>query len=351
MRTRCWVSLLIGIFSCPLSCPVLAQSTQSAQITKTFIAIEHDSPWDGWAKSERSIPGWRNKPPEPGTVKIIAAASGQSRTFSGRVDGLESTAGAQVGVVSLTYIYWILSDTYHWMPLAKDGTFSITEDKYPVENKAVILRAPGHPWTFFSYIFKGNEGGKDILLHADPGKNVPVTVEVAGTPSRNFGVEFFALNKSWIHENNPLGYQWASRDGTPDNSDGNLTLCFPLHPIAVYVWADGGASDGASDWEIVDARDADQFHFILLPAARVNLTVTRGGLAAAGIDVLMGNDDAALSLRSGATDSAGKWSAGRLPPGTWWLKIGKNTAEFDLDSKQTLNATYELGNGELSTGP
>ena len=198
-----------------------------------------------------------------------------------------------------------------------------------------------------SYIFKGNEGGKDILLHAEPGKAVRITVEVDGAISKDFGVEFFALNSSWIHENNPIGYQWASRNWTPDNSDGSLTLYFPLHPIAVYIGADGGAKD----WEIVDARQANHFHFILLPAARFNLLVMKDGVSAPKTAVLMGNENAALSLRAGQTDDAGKWHAGGLPPGTWWLTIGKKTVEFDLDPKQTIDATYDLDGGRFSTNP
>ena len=140
MRTSLTPGLLLIAF---LQCGVLGQSTQPIEITKTFTAMAHDEPWDGWARNERSIPGWGNKPPEPGTVTIIAADKGQLRTFSGRVDGLDTLKDAEVGVVSLTYIYWNHEDAYHWTPVASDGTFSITEDKYPKENKAVILRAPG----------------------------------------------------------------------------------------------------------------------------------------------------------------------------------------------------------------
>ena len=334
--------LMLGFVPCVL----LGQTTRPGEVTKTFVAAIQRSAWAGWAKSDQSVPGWGNRPPEPGTVTVVPFEKGQERTFSGRVDGLDSMMGAEVGVVSLTYIYWNKKDAYHWAPVEADGTFSIIEDKYPSENKAVILRAPGHPWTFLSYIFKGNEGGKDIVLHAEAGKAVRVTVEVAGVQSRDFGVEFFALNKSWMHENNPLGYQWASRNWTPEDSDGNLTLYFPLHPIAVYVSADGGAND----WEIVDAREADHFHFVLLPSAYFNLTVVKDGEAVKGTAVLMGNDSAALSLRGGETDGAGKWTAGGLVGGRWWLKIGKKTAEFDLGVKQTMNATFDLGMGELDTG-
>jgi RNA polymerase sigma factor (sigma-70 family) len=319
--------------------------TGPTEITETFTAAQQDKRWDGWASDDRSIPGWGNKPPEPGTVAVVASANGKARTFSGRVDGLATFKGAEVGVVSLAYIYWNRRDTYHWTPVASDGTFSIKEDKYAEENKAVILRAPGHPWTFLSYIFKGNEGGENIVLHAEPGKAVRVTVELENAVSKDFGVEFFALNPSWVHANNPIGYQWASRQWTPDNSDGSLILYFPLHPIAVYI----GAAGAASDWEIVDARKADHFHFVLLPAAHLNLAITKNGAPAPKIDVLMGNDNAALSLRGGETDEAGEWHAGGLAPGTWWLTVGKKTVQFDLGAKQTIDATYDLVSGVLST--
>ena len=208
MRGRCVLLLLTFTLTHRTA---LAQSTRPGEIAKIFQAVQLPARWAGWAKNDQSIPGWGNKPPEPGTVTIINTPVGESRSFSGRVDGLDSVTGAEVGVVSLTYIYWNQKDTYHWVPLTIDGTFTITDDKYPTENKAVILRAPGHPWTFLSYIFKNREGGKDIVLHADPGKAIRVMVDVDGKPSKDFSVECFALNSSWIHDNNPIGYQWASR--------------------------------------------------------------------------------------------------------------------------------------------
>jgi hypothetical protein len=319
--------------------------TTRPEIIKNFTAVEQTHSWNGWARDDKSIPGWGNKPPEPGTVNVIKAEAGAPRTFSGRVDGLDSFIGAEVGVVSLTYIYWNRPGAYHWTPVADDGTFNISESTYPDENKAIILRAPGHPWTFLNYIFKGREGGKEIVLHAEPGKAVRVTMEVAGTASQNFDVECFSLNSSWIHGNNPIGYQWASRAQTTPTSDGRLTIYFPLRPMAVYVGADGGAND----WEIVDARQADHFHFILLPEAHFNLLVTDHGLPAPKTNVLMGNDMAALSLRSGATDQTGQWHASRLPPGRWWISIGKQTMEFNLWTREAMEATYDAGSGKFST--
>ena len=134
---------------------------------------------------------------------------------------------------------------------------------------------------------------------------------------------------------------------TPDDSDGNLTLYFPLHPIAVHVSADGAAND----WHIVDARDADHFHFKLLPAARVHLLITRNDSPAPKTPVLIGNENAPLSLCGGATDSAGKWNAGGMPPGRWWMTIGKKTVEFDLSVGQTADATYKIESNVLTIKP
>ncbi|HSH93288.1 MAG TPA: hypothetical protein VK968_04015, partial [Roseimicrobium sp.] len=321
-----------------------AQTSQPAEVTKTVTAVESMERWNGWAKDSRSRPGWGNVPPEPGTVTIVPGQAKQPRTFSGRVEGLESLKGAEVGIVSLSYIYWIRQkETFHWSPVAADGTFSITDDKFLDENKSVVLRAPGRPLTVFSYIFKSPEGGKDIVLKADPGKAVRVTVEVDGQRVDSFGVELFALNKAWIHENNPAGYHWSSRQWTPEKSDGSLTVYFPLRPIAAYVNGKGGAAE----YQILDAREADHFHFVLLPAGQLKLTVVNKGEPAANADVQTGNENAAFSLRSGKTDDKGQLQVGGMAPGTWWLKVNKKTVEFDIEPKQILTGSFDLSTGSL----
>jgi len=328
--------------------PAMAQSTQPAEVTKVITAIESTTPWNGWAKDSRSRPGWGNTPPEPGSVTIIPGEVKQPRTFSGRVEGLADLKGAEVGVVSLAYIYWIRQkETFHWSPVTADGTFSVTEDKLLDENKSIVLRAPGRPLTIFSYIFKAPEGGKDIVLKADPGKAVRFTAEINGKPLSSLGVELFALNKGWIHDNNPAGYHWQSRQWTPEKSDGSLTVYMPLRPIGVYVNGQGAAAE----WQILDARDADHFHFILLPAAQLKLTVVKDGAPVAKADVQTGNENAAFSLRSGKTDDAGKWQVGGMAAGTWWLRVNKKTVEFDIPTGQTGVATFDVGTGQLDIQP
>jgi hypothetical protein len=322
-----------------------AQTSQPAEVTKIVTAVESVERWNGWAKDSRSRPGWGNTPPEPGTVTIFPGQAKQPRTFSGRVEGLDNLKGAEVGVVSLSYIYWVRQkETFHWSPVAEDGTFSLTEDKFLDENKSVVLRAPGRPLTIFSYIFKAPEGGKDIVLKADPGKAVRVTVEVDGKKVDSFGVELFALDKGWIHVNNPAGYHWSSRQWTPEKSDGNLTVYFPLRPIAVYVNGQGGAAE----YQILDARDADHFHFILLPAGQLKLTVVNKGEPVANADVQTGNENAAFSLRSGKTDDKGQWQVGGMAPGTWWLKVNKKTVQFDIDPKQVVTRSFDVSTGSLT---
>lgn len=336
---------LLGFIATPL---VVGQTTPQSEVTKVITAVESTQRWNGWAKDGRSRPGWGNTPPEPGTVTIIPGEAKQPRTFSGRVEGLDGVKGAEVGVVSLAYIYWIRQkETFHWSPLADDGTFSIIEDKLLDENKSIVLRAPGRPMTIFSYIFKAPQGGKDIVLKADPGKAVRVTVDVAGDKSDSFGVELFALNAGWVHDNNPAGYHWNSRQWIPEKSDGSLAVYLPLRPIGAYVNAKGGAAE----WQILDAREADHFHFALLPAGRLQLTVQNQGVPVAKTDVQTGNENAAFSLRSGKTNETGKWEVGGMAAGTWWLRVGKKTVEFNIEPKQVVEATFDIALGTLEIEP
>ncbi|CAN5574833.1 hypothetical protein BH10PLA1_BH10PLA1_11980 [soil metagenome] len=340
-------SLAWAVLPALLVSHAVAQSTQPVEVTKVITAVESTERWNGWAKDSRSRPGWANTPPEPGTVTIVPGEAKQPRTFSGRVEGLASVKGAEVGVVSLAYIYWIRQkETFHWSPVADDGTFSVTEDKLLDENKSIVLRAPERPMTIFSYIFKAPEGGKDIVLKADPGKAVRVTAEIAGQKLDSFGVELFALNSAWIHENNPAGYHWSSRQWTSDKSDGSLTVYLPLRPIGAYVNGKGAAAE----WQTLDAREADHFHFVLLPAAQLKLTVLNDGVPVAKDNVQAGNENAAFSLRSGKTDDAGRWEVGGMAAGTWWLAVNKKRIEFDIAPKQTLTVTHDISTGRLTGG-
>jgi len=340
--------LASAVFLALFATPSFAQSTQPAEVTKVITAVESTERWIGWAKDSRSRPGWANTPPEPGTVTIVPGEEKEPRTFSGRVEGLANLKGAEVGVVSLAYIYWIRQkETFHWSPVAADGTFSITEDKLLNENKSIVLRAPGQPMTIFSYIFKAPEGGKDIVLKAEPGKAVRVTAEIAGQKLNSFGVELFALNKGWIHVNNPAGYHWSSRQWTDRNADGSLTIYLPLRPIGAYVNGQGAAAE----WQTLDAREADHFHFVLLPAAQLKLTVVDKGEPVAKANVQAGNENAAFSLRSGKTDDAGHWEIPGMAAGTWWLQVNKKRTEFDIEPKQILSATFDESTGRLITTP
>jgi len=333
---------------CLLVSHAVAQSTQPAEVTKTITAEESFERWNGWAKDSRSRPGWGNVPPEAGTVTIVPGEAKQPRTFSGRVEGLADLKGAEVAVVSLAYIYWIRQkETFHWSPVAADGTFSITEDKLLDENKSIMLRAPGQPITIFSYIFKAPEGGKDIVLKAEPGKAVRVTVDLAGEKTNRFGVELFALNKAWIHENNPAGYHWNSRQWTPEKSDGSLIVYMPLRPIGAYINAQGAAAE----WQILDAREADHFHFVLLPAGRFILTVMKDGAPLAKADIQTGNENAAFSLRSGKTNDKGQWEVGGMAAGRWWLRVNKKTVEYDVEPKQVVTGTFDANTNKLVITP
>jgi len=332
---------LIVLGSC-----AMAQSTQP-EVVKTITAEESFERWDGWAKDSRSRPGWGNVPPEPGTVTIVKAEPKQPRIFSGKVEGLDDLTGAEVGIVSLSYIYWIRQkETFHWSPVAADGTFSVTENTFLDENKSVVLRAPKRPMTILPYIFKAPEGGKDIVLKAEPYKAVRVTAELSGQPLKSFGVELFALNETWKHENNPAGYHWHSRQWTPKDAD-ELTLYLPLHPIGAYVNGQGAAAH----WEVIDAREFDRLHLVLLPAAQLKLTVTKDGAPLPKFDAQTGNETAAFSLRSGKTNDAGVFEVGGMAAGTWWLRVNKKTVEFDIKAGQTLNATFDTNTNQFTPQP
>lgn len=317
---------------------LLGQTTQPA-VTKTIQAEEQSEPWNGWAKDGKSRPGWGNVPPEPGTVTIVNAEPKAPRTFAGRVEGLDSYEGAEVGIVTLSYIYWIRQkETFRWQPVNADGTFNMTDERSPEENKAVFLRAPGRPWTHFSYVFKAPEGGKDIVLRAEPGKRVRITADIAGKPVTDFGIERFVLNAAWKHDNNPAGYQWSSQTWTKKDSNGVLMLDLPLKPIGLYLFAQGAACE----WQVVDAREFDNLHFSLMPEGRLTLTVVKDGQPQPKTPTSAINETAAFSLRGGQSNAAGVWELGGMAPGMWELTIAKQGAKLDIAPGETVTATYDL---------
>jgi len=195
------VALTQGIAD-PAPVPAQAAPTPTSSSTPAILeAAEKDNSliyradtpkgvWNGWGFASPPSPNSVKEPaPAPEQFDIFQNEAGEPRTFSGKIVGVESMQGVEIGLISMVGIYWNVKDAYQWEPVAADGSFSITDARYNNAGKILVMRGPNTAWTFLRYNFKPEESGRNIVLHAAPSKKVRLTA--SGEDMKN-------LTKVWV---------------------------------------------------------------------------------------------------------------------------------------------------------
>jgi RNA polymerase sigma factor (sigma-70 family) len=240
---------------------------------------------------------------------------GEKARFAGRVEGLTTTSGAEIGIVYLRGTHWLTANNYQWQPLGAGGTFNITADKFPAARRALMVRSKTQSATVLRAQFESAESAKDIILRAKPVRPVTLTLKNSrDVPVETAMIEIF-VNQS-DDQKRPLSTQ---RLDNPTVRGGRITLPMPLQPISLFI-SGGGI---APYYYNIDPRTSDRFEFKLLGAARITGTVTSGGKPVPNVRVILTNGAVSLSTVYRKTDAAGRfqWSAGI--PGTYAISVGK----------------------------
>lgn len=270
----------------------------------------------------------------PGTVYLTPR--GAASTFQGRVTGIPSLSGVQVGIVSLKGRPWTNPANFQWGAAQNDGSFQIRADRDPAAPKTLVVAAPGHPWTYARWDFAGQESAKDITIDIAPARHVTVTASGPGlTPSTTLTVEVFDARDYRMPGDRPLTHQrLAIFTGPASGVAADLTA----EPVGLYVSAPGMAAY----YQIVDPAKADGFEFQLLREGAVDITVQRDGQPAAGVAVLTGCPDAPFSWRQRTSDTAGHIQIGGLPPGEYRITADGGETTLRVQSGQTSQTTLSL---------
>ena len=261
---------------------------------------------------------------------------GQSATFKGRVEGVKTFDGVDVGIITMRGVQWTSSSNYQWQPVNKDGTFSITAIRYPDQRRALAVRPKGEPATFLRTEFEADESADDIVLRAKPTKQMLITAKDAkGRPVSWFQVEEYDGYTVQDDDGNNLEMQ---RTDAPKGSNGKLKLAMPLEPVAVYL----GGTGMAPLYRIVDPRQADAFEFKMLGAAKIEGTVTRDGKPVAGAVIFLINDAAPLSAAYRRTDKDGHYVWPNGVPGTYRVNLKNQQMTVDVGPGETGKVDFEL---------
>jgi hypothetical protein len=298
--------------------------------------------WKGWGLYSEPNPEGSENLPVKEQFSVVKTPEGEPRSFSGRIAGLKDYEGAVIGLVSMVDVWWIDSDKYEWTPVRPDGTFAITAQRNPKSLKAICMRAPGHPWTFLRYNFKADEGGENIVLYAEPGKQVCISASVVGStvPVTWLALEPFEAYTSFDDNGVKLTKQ---RYGRMTAQENELYVTLPLRKVALFITANGAATD----YEIIDPRLADHFHFNLLKEGWLKLKLMKDGQAVPNQSVKLYNDAAPLSVRGHRTNAEGILETGSLIPGTYDVEMDKRSFRFEAKSGETTNVTYDLATGKM----
>jgi len=286
--------------------------------TLIYRASVPDQPWNGWGASSPPNPHPELEPtPVPEQFDLVE--NGPSpRIFSGKVvvKG-PSMTGVEVGLISLVGIQWNVPDAYQWQPVAPDGTFSITDAHHLDAPKALAVRGPYTPWTFFRYNFNSTQSAKNIVLKADPAKIVRLTASGADMVDlSDVGFEPFHAHTQFDDQGKPLRRQQLNYYKSGGQKFMDLVL--PMGEIAIFVHHQGFAGY----YQVIDTRRANHFHFVLLHAGRIKLVVVdQNGQPKGNFTVHWINPAAPLSLGAWGMKADGQLLLDNLVPGTIELSV------------------------------
>ncbi|HEX8372370.1 MAG TPA: hypothetical protein VF585_06300 [Chthoniobacterales bacterium] len=289
--------------------------TLAAEKQKTVI-VPAETPkgvWAGWGSSTPPSADVQ-RPPAP-SFELKTVGAGETRSFSGRVEGRKEGERLEVGLISLVGIHWVNEgETSQWQPVAEDGTFTIESAKYPDARKAICVRGPEAPWTFFPYDFAAKEAASNIIIRI-PERRV-ITVTVGSTEEERLEglkVEPF-IDGAVDHQGKPLRRQ---RLGYHEGRDAAVRLVVGAMPIALYVQCTGKATR----YQLIDPTAADHFHFLLTTGGQLEISVRADGTPAANHPVQWINPAAPLSYGRANTDASGNLVVRNVVPGEFSITV------------------------------
>jgi hypothetical protein len=324
MHTR---SVFVLLFS--LSAIAFAQ-TPTVKVFQEQPPTAPSPDWDG-----RDMPADMKAQLKAEKYEKFPTPAGQKPTFSGRVAGVGAGDSPEIAVISLIGVHWLKNDNYEWSAVNPDGSFSITAEKNPQARHALVVKAMGHPWTFFRAEFAPTESARNIEINVPPAKTVRITAETSDSqPVPSFKAEVFNAYKMLDNDNHELRRQ---RYGYVNAKGGEITMDI-AEPVGVLISGNGIAPA----YEIIDPKDGDEFHFILMHEAILTGTVTRDGKPVADQRVSIINEGAALSASGKKTDKDGRFTAAGRTPGKTEISVGKVNRTVELREGEQTDVTIEL---------
>jgi hypothetical protein len=289
-----------------------ADTSTDGQTVVYRAAISHKE-WPGW----KFNPDPKATPREPQHFHIINSDGTSARTFAGKIAGLASMDGVEVGLVSLIGIPWTNEDNYQWEKVAPDGTFSITDARHLDADKAIAVRGPQTAWTFLPFNFNGKHSSRDLVLNAALGRTVTVTA--SGPDMKDLDhvwIELFDAYSQVDDHGNELNREWLGSYESEDQK--TLSAVLPPGEVALFVHHDGYAGF----YQIVDPRKADHFHFVLMPGGGLEVeTLDRDGKPKSGVSGNWRNSAAPLSYWEVHTNEKGDFLGKNLTPGTFQINV------------------------------
>ena len=270
----------------------------------------------------------------PGVVYATPRAA--ASTFQGKVMGLFAVPGVQVGIVSMKGRPWTNPANFQWGAVQSDGAFEIHADKDPDAPKALVVAAPGHPWTYAHWEFGSHDSAKDITMDVAPAKHVTVAASGPGLlPAKTLTVEVFDAHDYRMPGNKALQRQRLAVFTGPASG---VAVDLASEPVGLYVSAPGMAAY----YQIIDPGKADRFEFQLMREGAVDITVERAGTPAAGIVVMTTCPDAPFSSRQRTSDASGHIQIGGLPPGEYRITTDGGEVSAKITSGQTAQSVLEI---------
>jgi hypothetical protein len=334
-------SLLLGVAALTrgMADPTTDAASKTQQPPHTTIIYRAEIPqgeWEGWKFNPQP-----NRPAtKPEQLDIVDSDGKSPRTFSGRIAGLDSMDGVEVGLVSLVGIPWTQKDTYQWEKVAPDGSFSIADARHIHADKAIAMRGPNTAWTFLRFNFAPDHGARNIVLNAAPSRKVAITA--SGPDMQDLSdvwVEVFDAYSQVDDRGNELNREWGGTYYSEDAKSLNAVL--PMGEVALFVHRDGWAGF----YQIVDTRKADHFHFVLMPGAELKIkTVDAAGKPKAGVSANWKNPAAPLSYWEVRTNGNGEFVGKNLVPGTFKVTIsGFGSYLIAIQPNSVTDALFQEG--------
>lgn len=291
--------------------------------------------WKGWGGGEPAPADAAAREPEK--FERFETPAGQPPTFSGKVFGIPPGKAARVVVVANVGTQWIQPKNYKSANVAPDGSFTIVADHKPEAEKSLMVSVDGRLATFLRAEFAPNESARNVEFRLADARPVVLTMsDPRGKEVSAFRVEVFTPYRVSDDAGKELRMQ---RLHAASSAGGAIVFRAPPEPIAVLLSSNGLAPH----YQVIDPREAEEFHFKMLPASRIKGVVTRDGQPLAGAEIYFVNRAAALSVTLRKTDAQGRFDVGGRVPGQQEIRIAGYSTAVQVEPGETAELNLEVG--------